>query len=184
MLPYNYLLVIKRDRNNYLSIEWNLTKFYNNENLFLLPDIDNFTRKLSKPDLLSELLKKNLVDPNEKYVDFAIIYKNNGKTCELKEGPIFKEDNFILSEDNLIELILRNSSDKPLINDIYNLCNLKQTEKKLEEFKFILKNIDIFKNKGLKQTKIALDSFKNISYENKRKIIFKISTKIFPKLNS
>ena len=76
MLPYNYLLVIKRDRNNYLSIEWNLTKFYNNENLFLLPDIDNFTRKLSRIDLLSELLKNNLVEPEEKYIDFAIIYKN------------------------------------------------------------------------------------------------------------
>lgn len=182
MQEKNYLLVIKRDNNNYLSVEWNLTKYYERENLYSLSGIDNFTRKVTRSNLLNELLKENLIEPTEKYIGFVIIYKSNGKTRELKEGTIFKDDNYILSEDDLIYFILENISNKSLINEIFNLCNIKDTDKNLEEFKFILKHIDLFQIKGLNAVKIALQRFKNISYDKKRNIIIKISNKVIPKI--
>ena len=42
-----YLLVIKRKNNDFLPIEWNLTRFYAGEDLNTLEGIDSFTRKIN-----------------------------------------------------------------------------------------------------------------------------------------
>lgn len=180
--PKNYLLVIKRKNNDFLPIEWHLLKRYNGENLHTLEGIDSFTRKITTPELASELIDSNLVDPKEEFEKFAIIYNTKKGYRELKEGTIFKENNIIYSEDDLIKFIEKNKNNKELLNNISNLCNFKDKEEKVGEFKFVLKNLDLFAARGSNGIKAALSTFKQISYEKKRTLILKITDTIIVKL--
>lgn len=173
-----YLLAIKRGNNDYLLLEWNLTSFYDNEDMTSLEGIDKFTKKITKTDLLLEILKLNIIDLNERFNNFTIIYLVNGKYHELKEGAIFKDDTSILTEDLLIDFIYSNSDNKKLMNMIYNLLVPKVDDQEFTKFKYIIKNIDFFKQKGENGLKASLSIFKNIKYENKRSILIKISNRI------
>ena len=173
-----YLLAIKRGNNDYLLLEWNLTSFYDNEDMTSLEGIDKFTKKITKTDLLLEILKLNIMDLNERFNNFTIIYLVNGKYHELTEGAIFKDDTSILTEDLLIDFIYSNSDNKKLMNMIYNLLVPKVDDQEFTKFKYIIKNIDFFKQKGENGLKASLSIFKNIKYENKRSILIKISNRI------
>ena len=173
-----YLLAIKRGNNDYLLLDWNLTSFYDNEDMTSLEGIDKFTKKITRTDLLLEILKLNIIDLNERFNNFTIIYLVNGKYHELKEGAIFKDDTSILTEDLLIDFIYSNSDNKKLMNMIYNLLVPKVDDQEFTKFKYIIKNIDFFKQKGENGLKASLSIFKNIKYENKRSILIKISNRI------
>lgn len=181
--PIKYLLAIKRNNNDFLNIDWKLTKFYNGENLYTLEGIDSFTRKITTYELINEILEKHLIEKGELFQSFSIIYQTKKGTRELKEGTIFKENNVIYSEDDLIRFIIKNKSNKQLLNMITNLCNFKDKEDKVEEFKFVLKNIDLFESRGANGLKAALSIFKDISYKKKRSIILKITDTIMVKLS-
>lgn len=178
----NYLLVIKRRNNDFLPVEWHLTKYYKNENLNTLEGIDSFTRKITSHELAEEILEKHLVEATEGFAGFAIIYNTKKGTRELKEGTIFKENNIIFSEDDIIKLIMKNRTNKDFRNQIYNICNLKSKEEKLEEFKFIIKNLDLFEIKGENGIKAALSTFKDLTYAKKRTIILKITDTVLVRL--
>lgn len=180
--PRTYCLVLKRKNNDYLPIEWNLLKFYNGENLYTLEGIDEFTSKITRKELIEELLNNNLVSPTDPFSGFAIIFKSKNKTRELKEGSIFREDNAVLSEEELINFLVMIQDNKQLINEVYNICHFKEESEKVKEFKFVLKNIGIFKLKGENGVKGALSIFKSISYENKRTIILRIVDTILPRI--
>lgn len=177
-----YCLVIKRKNNNFLPIEWNLTKFYNGENMYSLDGIDAFTAKITRKELLNEILEKNLVSPDELFQSFSIIYKTKKGTRELKEGVIFSEDTAVLNEDEIIEFLINNQDDKQLINEIFNICHFKDEDEHVKEFKFILKNLDLFKQKSKNGVKAALSTFKNIPYDKKRTIILRIVDTVFPRI--
>lgn len=177
-----YCLVIKRKNNDFLPVEWNLTKFYNGENLYTLAGIDAFTAKTTRRDLANEILNQNLASPDEQFERFAIIYKTKKGARELKEGVIFSEDNAVLSEDQLIEFLIAVQDNKQLINEVYNICHFKDDDEKVKEFKFVLKQLDLFKAKGPNGVKAALSTFKNISYEKKRTIILRVVDTIFPRI--
>lgn len=178
----NYLLVIKRKNNDFLPIEWNLLKIYKGENLNTLEGIDSFTRRITTPELATEIIEAHLVDPKEEFEKFAIIYNTKKGYRELKEGTIFKENNIIYGEDDLIKFLEKNKNNKELLNNISNLCNFKDKEEKVNEFKFVLKNLDLFAARGTNGIKAALSTFKQISYEKKRSLILKITDKIIVKL--
>lgn len=171
-----YLLVIKRGNHDYLPLEWNLTSFYNGENLYTLEGIDSFTRKMTRVDLVNDVLNKNMVQPEERYRGFAIIFYENGKNREVKEGTMFLEDIHIFDDEEFINFILEHINDKKFLSLIYNMCDIKSDDSKLGEFKFALKNIDLFKLKGLHGVLAALSLFKEIGYETRRKILFRVST--------
>lgn len=178
----NYLLVIKRKNNDFLPIEWNLLKIYKGENLNTLEGIDSFTRRITTPELATEIIEAHLVDPKEEFEKFAIIYNTKKGYRELKEGTIFKENNIIYGEDDLIKFLEKNKNNKELLNNISNQCNFKDKEEKINEFKFVLKNLDLFAARGTNGIKAALSTFKQISYEKKRSLILKITDKIIVKL--
>ncbi len=173
-----YLLTIKRGNNDYLPLEWNLTSFYAGENLCTLEGIDEFTRKLTRVDLLSDVLSKNMIDGEEMFMDYAIIYYEKGKNREVKEGTVFLEDINVLSESMFLMFILDNLEDKKMLSLIYNMCDIKSDSKKLYEFKYVLKNINIFKDRGMNGVIGALSLFKDIEYELKRKILVRLSKRI------
>lgn len=173
-----YLLAIKRGNNDYLPLEWNLTKFYHNENLYTLEGIDSFTKNVTKKELLQEVLKLNMIDSNERYVDFAIIYPVNNKFNELKEGCIFKDDYEILDENTIISYIIANRNNKSILNKITNLCKGKTEDSKVEEFKYLLKNLDLFITASPEKTFISLQKFKTVNYENRRSILIKLSKRV------
>lgn len=181
--PRIYCLVIKRKNNNFLPIEWNLTKFYQDENMYTLDGIDAFTAKMTRKELIDEILSKNLASPDEEFQSFSIIYKTKKGARELKEGVIFSEDTAVLSEDQLIDFLITVQDNKQLINEIFNICHFKDNDEQVKEFKFVLKQLDLFKLKGQNGVKAALSLFKNISYDKKRTIILRIVDTIFPRLN-
>lgn len=176
-----YCLVIKRNTNDFLPVEWNLTKFYQGENLYTLEGIDAFTSKISRSELADEIIKQNLASPDERFQSFAIIFKSKKRTRELKEGVIFKEDNAVLSEEDLISYIIENQTNKQLLNEIFNLCHFKDNDEKVKQFKFVLKNLELFRAKGENGIKGALSIFKSISYSKKRTIILRVVDNIILK---
>ena len=184
MQPREYCLVIKRKNNDFLPVEWNLTKFYKGENLYTLDGIDAFTSKVTRQDLIKELLDQNLVIPTEEFTSFAIIYKSKNRTRELKEGTVFQEDNAVISEDTLIEFLMSIQDNKQLLNEVFNQCHFKEEDKKVQEFKYVLKQLDLFKLRGNNGVQAALSTFKSISYDKKRTIILRVVDNIFPKLMS
>lgn len=181
-MPYNdektYLLVIKRNNNDYLPLEWHLTSYYNGENLSTIEGIDSFTSKITKAELLAEVLKLNMIDDDEKFLDFAIIYYEKGKNREEKEGTIFLEDQIDLNTENFINYIAKAVEDKIFLNQLYNACYSKKEEQALTEFKFILKNINYFINRGHNAVYAALSIFNKISYLQKRDIMIKVIRKL------
>ncbi len=180
----NYLLVVRKNNNSFQSVEWNLTKFYQGENLHTLDGIDKFTGKTSRLELLEELLELNILSPTDTFQGYSIIFQTpNGRTRELKEGVIFNEDTAVLSEDELIDFIIENQDNKEILNEIYNVCNFKDKDEKVLEFKFIVKNLDLFKARGENGVIGALSLFKKISYEKKRTIILKVVDTILPRIN-
>jgi hypothetical protein len=180
--PRIYCLVIKRKNNDFLPVDWNLTKLYQGENMYTLDGIDKFTAKTTRKALISEILDKNLVSPDEEFQSFAIIYKTKKGARELKEGVIFSEDTAVLSEDELIDFLIAIQDNKQLINEVFNICHFKDDNEQVKEFKFVLKQLDLFKAKGENGVKGALSIFKSISYENKRTIILRIVDTIFPRI--
>ncbi len=176
-----YLLAIKRNNNDYLPLEWHLLDIYSGENLLTLEGIDSFTKKITRLDLINAILRANIVDKEEQYQGFAIIYHEKGKYRELKDGPIFKEDTNILSINAIIGYIITNIDNKQNLSEIYNICNLNIEDKKLEEIKYIIRNIDYFKIQGEKVTYAALSVLNDLSYAIKRSIIIKLSRKIIEK---
>ena len=177
-----YCLVIKRKNNDYLPVEWNLTKFYQGENLYTLEGIDKFTSKITRKELVTELLNQNIINPEDEFMGFSIIFKSKNRTRELKEGSIFHEDNAVISEDQLIDFLVGIQDNKALLNEVLNLCHFKEEDEKVKEFKIIVKQIDLFKLKGDNEVKAAFSTFKSISYDKKRTIILRIVDTIFPRL--
>ncbi len=177
-----YCLVIKRKNNDFIPVEWNLTKFYKGENLYTLSGIDAFTAKTTRQELAKEIIEQNLASPDEEFECFAIIYKTKKGARELKEGVIFSEDNAVLSEDELIEFLLTIQDNKQLLNEVFNICHFKDDDEQVKEFKFVLKQIDLFKAKGPNGVKAAFSVFKNISYEKKRTIILRIVDTVLPRM--
>lgn len=180
--PRIYCLVIKRKNNDFLPVDWNLTKFYQGENLYTLDGIDNFTTKTTRKALIEEIIEKNLVSPDEQFERFSIIYKTKKGARELKEGVIFKEDTAVLSEDELIDFLIAIQDNKQLVNEVFNICHFKDDDEKVKEFKFVLKQLDLFKAKGENGVKAALSLFKKIPYDKKRTIILRIVDTIFPRI--
>lgn len=174
----NYLLAIKRNNNDYLPLEWNLTSSYDNEELTTIEGIDAFTSKITRISLLTDALALNIIDLEEKYKSFVIIYYEKGKTRELKEGPVFQEDEIDLSVDNFLETIIANIEDKNFLNDLKNACYTKNPEPELIKFDYILKNLAYFISKGPNAIYAALLTFHDLSYERKRTIIIKLSKKM------
>jgi hypothetical protein len=180
--PRVYCLVIKRKNNDFLPVDWHLTKFYKGENLYTLDGIDAFTAKTTRQNLIRETLDKNLVSPDEQFECFSIIYKTKKGARELKEGVIFSEDTAVLSEDELIEFLLTIQNDKQLLNEVFNICHFKDDDEQVKEFKFVLKQLDLFKARGQNGVKAALSLFKKISYDKKRTIILRVVDTIFPRI--
>lgn len=176
--PNLYLLAIKRGNNDYLPLEWHLTKYYQNENLYTLEGIDAFTKKVTKEDLLLELINQNMIDLNERFISFAIIYPVGNKFNELKEGCIFKNDHNILDENTVLSYIIANKNNKNILNKITNLCKGKTEDSKIEEFKCLVKNLDLFLEVNPEKTIKALQKFKTVNYENRRSILIKLSKRV------
>ena len=170
-----YMLVIKRDNKDYLPLEWNKTKYYKGENLYNLKDIDKFTSSISDLDLVEDIIDRNLVSTEEKFKTFAIIFNEKGKTRELKEGVVFEDTADVLNPDNIIAFISVNINNKEFINNISTL--IKGEDKASQEFKYILKNIDIFKEKGANAIKIALNKLKKMPYEDIRSLSLQINNR-------
>lgn len=180
MQEKKYLLAIRRGKNDYLPLEWELTNIYKNQDLNSLEGIDSFTCSVSKDELLKNVLKENIVEGINDTVSFCIIFVEKDRFREVKEGVIFKEKKEILNF-NIVNYIIDNIKDKKVINMIYNICDIKNGSVELTNFKLVIKNIDIFLQKGVRYLKVALNSFNDLSYEERRVIIIKIYEKLISK---
>lgn len=180
-LKRTYMLAIKRNNNDYLPLEWKYTKTYDKEDLSTLEGIDHFTSLSYTDELLSDALDAKLINPFEKFERLAIIYKDNGKFRELKEGIVDYDEEFCLNFDLLCQFLERNIHNKNMINSICNILgSFRDPSNELIQFIFILKNIGIFEKKGHNGIKAALSKFDDIGYEEKRKASLIINRKFGP----
>ncbi len=180
MLNRKYVLAIKRNNNDYLPLEWHLTPFYHGQDLSTLEGIDSFTKQITEVGLLESLVDLNILNIQEMFMNFVIIFQEKGRIRELKDGTLFA-DTPILLEDELIYFILNNMHDKKLINRIYNVCAaLGPVNIDLEKFKLSLNNLDLLMQHNPQAPEIALRVFSNIPYDLRRSILIRVSTKVLP----
>lgn len=172
-----YLLAIKRNNNDYLPLEWNLIKIYNNENLNTLKGIDEFTSKINPAILIAECLNSRIVDQEEKFRSFEIIYFEKGKYRELKEGPIFEDKNYYFDENYFIEKLKKYIKDKEFRNSLIN--KLEETSETIKAYKIILKNIERYLESD-NATIAALSQYQKLSYEEIRNLKYLVFEKFGP----
>ena len=151
-----YMLVIKRKHNDYLPLEWNLLKSYNGDDLTTLEGIDNFTKGRSKAELIEEILEENMVDGNEFFQEFSIIYFENNRYRELKDGPIFNLECNALDSEYIVNMLSQNFSNKNFLNDIYNMVD-ENSSNEFIEFVFVIKNISFIDETVLKRILFLLN---------------------------
>lgn len=178
MEEIKYMLVIKRMNNDYRPIPWISLPSYNNEDLTTLEGIDDFTKKTNELTLITELLNESIVDEEELFENFAIIYKENGRTREIKEGIIYDKLKEKVTDANIINLLTENHTNTNLYNHILNKIKKYKELKTVCEFMFILKNINLFETKGEKGIKVALSKYKELPYKIKRKIALELIDKL------
>ncbi len=172
-----FLLAAKRDKNDYLPLEWSKTSLYAGEDMNSLEGIDQFTSKTTELDLLNEILACGLMDLEDKYMQFVIIFFENGKWREVKEGVAFA-DKVILDDSSFISYVQSHIDDKEFINYITTLYNKVFTSYGSQQFYFALKNMNFFKEKGEKYVRAGLELFKNMTYEEKRKLRISVSNRL------
>lgn len=175
-----YMLVIKRGKNDYRPLEWQTLPIYNKEDLTTLEGIDKFTSNTDSVDLINYILDESLAEDHDLFQKFAIIYKEKGKYREVKEGVIFKELAPFITDQSIINLININYQNKDLLNYIINILSKNIEDELHRELIFILKNLPIFEAKGKNAIKAALDKYKELDYKEKRSL----SINIYRKLNN
>ena len=173
-----YMLVIRVDKNNYRPLEWEQLPEYNKEDLTTLEGIDQFTCKQKEYKLLSDIMDKSLVEPNDFFQSFAIIYREKGRVREVKEGVIFIEESNSINDKEIINLIKDNYSNKNLINHIINILNKNNEQQTNKELIVILKNLNFFAEKSKNALIAALDKYKELPYKEKRTIGLNILKKL------
>jgi len=121
-----FLLTIKRNNNDYLPLEWHLTSFYQGEDLTTLKGIDKFTTKITRAELINEILEENMVvvKPNESYV-----FKN----LEFQTVPAYnihrrhhkKEDGWVGYIVTLDQVIYYITGDTDVLRDMKEIhCDI------------------------------------------------------------
>lgn len=173
-----YMLAIKRGRNDYLPLEWNMLKDYRGEDLTSLEGIDAFTSRFYMCDLVDLILEENIVDSDEKYESFVILYNEKGKNRELKEGVLFFDQVQAMNVENFVSFLLEKRLDKQILNRIDNILGKYISYKEVFEYQFILKNMDAFLQKGEHFLKVALSRIGDFPYELRRKIMMNVYEKV------
>ena len=173
-----YMLVVKVDKNNYRPLEWQQLPSYNKEDLTTLEGIDTFTSKLQEYELMEELLNKHIVEPDDLFQKFSIIYKEKGKVREIKEGTIFIDKADSIDDKIIINTLKDNYNNKNLINHITNILNKNSNNKINQELMIILKNLDYFAEKSKNALLAALDKYKELPYKEKRLLGINIIKKL------
>lgn len=181
--PRKYMLAIKRGNNNYLPLEWNLLSMYNGEDMFSLEGIDKFTSNTTHLDIINDVLANHLASSNEKYDGFSIIYYENKKIREVREGVIFSSEKHLLDSEYFIDFIISNLGNKNMINNVINIGNSKNASNELIKFLFFLKNVEFYKEKNDKLKALLMSLFNDISYEERRRFSLNIEDRIIYKLN-
>ena len=176
----NYLLVIKTGNKSYLPIEWETIKSYNHENLYTLEGIDAFTSRFLEPELLLEALDQNIISRSDPYRKITIIFRENGAYREVKEGIIYKNSKDTLTEEEFLDVLFDaiTNNDKETINNIIMQCKNKEQNEDLDKFIYVLKNFNIFKEKGPNGIKAGLSLYNYLPYDIRRKIRLKVSKKV------
>ena len=164
-----YLLAIKRDNNDYLPLEWFRSRFYNGESFNSLEGIDSFTSHLTQQELLDDGLDLGLYDLEDKFMNFSIIFHENGKWREVKEGCIFG-DVPQFSDEEFVETIMIYATNKEVINNITNLFNKGFSSEASKQLFMVLKNISSFLDKGENYLRTALGVYDSMPYEERRKL--------------
>lgn len=171
------MLAIKRNNNDYLPLEFNLTSEYNDEDLTTLKGIDSYTKKYDELELIYSIIDANIVDPEERFEGFVIIYHEKNKYRELKEGPIFKKDENILNKEYIVRAIVSLLDNKGFLNHLYNLKD-KFSDQNTLELIYLLRNTNIMYNLNDDPFKVIASLFNNIPYEEQRVIGYIVYNKI------
>lgn len=170
MLLNNYLLTIKRNKGDFIPIEWNYIKKYEDANICSLMEIDKFTSKYDENTLHKLLVKSNLIESNDICYPLVIISKNGKSIYET--DVIYKDKKQYLEGENIKAFLIENN-DKLIYNKLYNYVkNIANPSDSLilfiswlkKEYEFDINSIDII--------------IENCLYEEKRKIALFIYNKL------
>lgn len=170
MLLNNYLLTIKRNKGDFIPIEWNYLKKYENADISSLIEIDDFTAIYDEKTLRQQLIKSNLIAPEDSSYPFVIISKV-GKSI-FETDVIYKDNNQYLKGE-MIKFFLIDNNEKLIYNKLYNYVkNIFNPSDSLilfiswlkRDYEFDINSIDII--------------IENCLYEEKRKIAIFIYNKL------
>lgn len=130
-----YYLAIETKPRNYFPINLLDLNIAHNFNTIKLNELDAFTLKFTKKEIIDSIKEANLLDIDES-MPLVIIY--NEKSMVRKTEVLTKDIHFDLWQD-----LNNNFNDKQYLNEIYNFLNNKIDEEKYLKIKQV-KNIDEF----------------------------------------
>ncbi len=129
-----YYLAIETNHHSYFPI--NLQELKINYNLNDLKDLDTFTIKYTKQEIIDSIKKANLIEVNNQE-DIVVILKENNNIRKLP----------ILTKDNSFDFLkyLEDNYSKDLKNKVINFLNNKTDNKYIIELKEV-NNLEEFLN--------------------------------------
>ena len=175
-----YHLCIRGNNNQFIPVDWRQTRFYRGEDLTSLKGIDMYTSKSTSLDLLRELLRKDLMVVGDNFRGFEIVTVSDDDTYDVNgEGPIFKEDEHVMSEEELIEYIISIREDEAALNAFLNeIKDLKYPDELYSSFIHVINTISYCVD-DIELLRERLEVFKYLTYLQKRTICFRISERIY-----
>lgn len=139
IMEMKYYLAIEIKPNNYFPINLADLNIANNFNTTKLAELDNFTSKFTKEEIINSIRNANLLDIKNN-MPLIIIYNEKGA---MRKAPVLTKDNNF----DMWDYLQSNFSDKNFTNKVYNflsnkideytLANIKNAKTK-EEFIYVI----------------------------------------------
>ena len=150
-----HFLALLRRPGDYIFIDTSKLDICGNYLIFL-PDIDAFTMKFTKEEIISSIRRANIAD--ETYLNGELVIQDNQK-----HNPIRVLDKEFYNDFNIVDYLNSKLNDKNQLNNIINkFSSITKDERTNKDFKEFLRNGNI---------DIALNILFDLPYLMQRKFI-------------
>ncbi len=126
-MEIKYYLAIETKPNNYFPIDLVNLNISHNFNTTKLAELDNFTSKFTKEEIINSIKLANLLDVKDN-MPLVIIYNEKGA---MRKAPVLTKDNNF----DMWNHLRNNFTNKIFINKVYNFLSNKIDEYTLAHIK-------------------------------------------------
>lgn len=177
-----YFLAIERKPNDFDPIDLSLSivKPVDAKNTTDLITIDQLTLQIEEQALKQTFFEDGLIEEEELPKNLVIIFREKEKTRKLQEGILLPGEEEALHLEYISDFILKNLSDKELMNWLYTQFNSKEIS---PEFRNLINGINSHETDFSIQMINSLQNLRKMSYNEIRKLGLYIKRKLEPTIS-